>query len=600
MKKIIKFVLIFLAGALTVTAIAILVRMIIIDRTEYYVLIEPPPPTSDLDPEVTPGLPEPSPVYDPDSPFNKYGFPRTIFETNPNVEAVPYVNYSQSELDDVGYLNLTSTYDCNSLKVERVNIGGARYTEDSAMPKIDGLSNEQVEAVINNKIAETYQMIDETSATYVDYNVAGNFANILSLYIYYSSDLDYQGEDFVQSMAYLNFDLNTGREICFNELFTPDADLNEIVRKSVYAKLIAQFYWTNEEYNNSIFGYDEELAYKTVNQIINGNKVSFFVTTNYIAASVDIPGEDYSINVYINLVENSDSIALYNRFSYSGYIYDNQYDEDNLKNLFVCSNRNSFAGSYGFITDNVFLDFIIEDNVDYFDTDLNSHIAEYEEIVNAYVSKMQDMILSVEEEAAENPDLIYVIMSKVSATNITSFYYDQEKSEYEYVTTNSAVVNEIFNVYTMSKDYFDEYFIYNLSDAYRNNYYEYNDYMYVLYEYDMYEDDMIPLYDDNILFTSYINTSLVNFVTGNTMTTLEDIYIDSEIGYDSAALELYNYFICNAVLDKDYAECLDIIKNSTYKLKRYCISFDVEGYEDAIVNIYYTSINSSRSHLCDE
>ena len=100
--------------------------------------------------------------------------------------------------------------------------------------KIDNVANEKINNDIKNRIIEKLDSIDDTLNIETNYNVYGNFANVLSIsYRIYNKENYHtiSGLDF-------NYELLNGNRLNFEDLFKIDADIYSIVRRIYNRRLV--------------------------------------------------------------------------------------------------------------------------------------------------------------------------------------------------------------------------------------------------------------------------------------------------------------------------------------------------------------------------
>ena len=145
---------------------------------------------------------------------------------------------------DVAGIDVNGTYNQNDLKMEE-NRATKEKVEISYL-KILGLKNKIIQENINQelerdalnfyreKISDLNEVINVSSNMI---NTA-NFANVISFEISYVAKKDDNGDGFYQDIKGINYDLTTGEEISIDKLFTSDAPIEDILRKSAYYSLI--------------------------------------------------------------------------------------------------------------------------------------------------------------------------------------------------------------------------------------------------------------------------------------------------------------------------------------------------------------------------
>lgn len=133
-------------------------------------------------------------------------------------------------IDTVDDLDYYGTYTANPLTFTEVEDGEIR-----GIYLISGLKNKTVEDKINNRIKEAAKAVCN-KLTKCDGSVrmviTANYFNLLSAYIF---EYDYYSNDVLsRQYEYLTFDLNTGDELSFDDLFSENANVAAIISKSFY------------------------------------------------------------------------------------------------------------------------------------------------------------------------------------------------------------------------------------------------------------------------------------------------------------------------------------------------------------------------------
>lgn len=287
--------------------------------------------------------------------------------TNIVSEAINNNTTSTQIVDDgLGIKSLDETYKQNSLNVKSVNFTDGKKKSDGSYQvegnyiQIEGLKNKEVEQKINetlkNKITSWYSEDDFSRGVTIYTNCTANFGNVLS----------------VESMKYdetmeelgINIDLSTGNEIKFNDLFTQNASIKNILSESIYDSL-AMAYTGNEaegisdkadfsedgendrlhgesqefvDERNERYSQIEDKVFKILTNYNNGEEFEFSFSTRCIYVYKD------NIRIEIPMVKYYNKIAIYNRYKDNLDIYDGQFEnQDIIKNdnipVFVSSNN---------------------------------------------------------------------------------------------------------------------------------------------------------------------------------------------------------------------------------------------------------------------
>lgn len=153
-----------------------------------------------------------------------------IIHTNAIVEAYKYSEQdTEKNIETVDDLNYYGYYTPNPIVFNRLSDG--KYKGAYA---ISGLKDKSVEEIINNQIKEAASRLYDVSPERggVNMTITANYYNLLSFYIsqYSNKTGNYQYE-------YFAFDLNTGNELSFDNLFPSNINLSSLLFKSFYDEL---------------------------------------------------------------------------------------------------------------------------------------------------------------------------------------------------------------------------------------------------------------------------------------------------------------------------------------------------------------------------
>lgn len=291
-----------------------------------------------------------------------------------------------TEAPDFVGLDYYSFYDENDLKVNR----------EHGVPVISGLKDESVEKKINNSLKEI------SDSGHDELQVALNAFNILSV-----NEHKWLQEDTYRDYS-LNYDLRTGDQITFDQLFSSNANKLSIIADGFYSSLSTDISLALRTVNRTIEEYEshtcgmyycegdnininevkekqklyadmlanmDEVAYSRAKKFLaRTDKIDFYLT-NYAIYFKD--NEDI---IKIDAKKHSKMFAYYNRFQTTDSIYDN---DDGKKHMFLSAQMNQYmenygnrqVGDYAFIEWNFASD--LEDwQLDYINNELESKIAQ--------------------------------------------------------------------------------------------------------------------------------------------------------------------------------------------------------------------------------
>lgn len=305
-------------------------------------------------------------------------------------------------------INLNGTYNQNDLEIQEKKI--TREKVEINYLQIYGLKDKIIQDEINkdleiyalNFYKEKIKDLDEVINISVNMTNTGNFANVISFELSYWSKKDDNAEGFYQDFKGINYDLITGNEICVEDLFTSDAPIEDILRKSVYNSLIKNNLeeTLSGDFKVADYGDIEGEISTFINKYKNGKINNFYFSPKKITIYYD-----ENINIEIEMKEYADYISIYNK-----YLTENSIFETNsvgLKNLYTISERLEY--DYRYTNYDKGSNYFIDINIDNIDGDENE-----------FSKKLfQDKIQSIEEEIKK----IKSISSKDSSKYYILNYY---------------------------------------------------------------------------------------------------------------------------------------------------------------------------------
>lgn len=344
-------------------------------------------------------------------------------------------------------IDLNGTYDENDIQIE--NIKEETGTGELNYIKISGLKNKEIENSINTRIknkASNFENFISDLNVYTENNsscyISANFANVLSISIYKNVKI---GESYEGFQEYINFDLTTGNELKFEDLFVKGADIDAILRNVIYKNLMSQSFDWEKGWEQTIYEIDENKLISIMNKykkLKNSNNIKFGFSHKYIIIYIN-DGYAYSIPM-----ENyADNIAIYNRYRTSRSIYERD-NIDVIKGMFNLGYLDKGEKNYfGMMADNLLVDIRI----------FNWYGREDTEIINTYVDKykaiIEEEIENEKEYANENKDIFIYYTKSYSIDNSENY--------------NVITITERGEKTTMTKQYYNEVFKDRLAQTYR-------------------------------------------------------------------------------------------------------------------------------------
>ena len=274
-------------------------------------------------------------------------------------------------------IDLNGTYNQNDLKIQENKV--TKEKVEIAYCQILGLKNKIIQDNINQELErvalnfykEKIKDIDKVVNVSVNMTNTANFANVVSFEISYVAKIDDDGDGFYQGSKGINYDLTTGEEINIDNLFTLNAPVENILRRSAYYSFVQKNIEKNlsGDFVVSNYGDIEDDIALFIDQYKRGQINQFHFSPKYIY----IDGEECAIT--IDMEQYADYISIYNR-----YLTDESIFETNnvgLKNLYTLSER--YLIDYRYTNyergNNYFIDVNI-DNIDGQENNLSKTIFE--------------------------------------------------------------------------------------------------------------------------------------------------------------------------------------------------------------------------------
>ncbi len=360
--------------------------------------------------------------------------------SNENVE-----NPITTETVEEQGIDLKGKYNQNDLKI----ISKQASTEkiEFSYFQIDGLRDKTIQDNINKEIERltlnSYKEkinIDDVVNLSVSTSCTANYGNIISLNLYCwgrfdASKTDEQTE-IIDIEKGVNFDLNTGNKIEFNEIFKTNAPMKDIIRKSTYYSILRDKAETNLSYEMIVNDYgniEEDLAY-VMEQYLRGKITEVYCTTSDIIIlfddmRIDIPMQDFA-----------DYIVIYNKFIKNEDLYED--DDIGIDNLYTLTTRQN--DSYYYYTNyqneaNYFIDIFVEWQEEN-KTDFEKKLVENK------IKDIEEEISNLKVLANQNTQNFYILNYKITIED----YVDE--------TTKNTFIKyvEIGNSYDMTAHDFTE------------------------------------------------------------------------------------------------------------------------------------------------
>lgn len=349
---------------------------------------------------------------------------------------------NMTEEKDISGIDLKGTYNQNDLIIEEKSVTKEKI--EIRYFQINGLKNKSIENKINKEIElialnsykEKVKDLNEVLNVQVSMWQASNFANTISFELNYSAKIDDNDDGFYQGIKCINYDLNTGEKITFDKLFTSDAPLENILRKSAYYNLISCEVEENLAGDLIITDYGdiEDEVYRIINLYKKGRITEFY----YTPMQINVYYKENQM-ITIDMEDFAEYIAIYNRYLSKQSLYEN--NEIGIKNIYALTTRYNDLYYYTNYQneDNYFIDI----SIDYQSTQDDEFA---KNIIQDKIIKIEKEIEKVKKNVLENPNNFYVLNYYISV------YTGKEFSSGEILTS----CNERGNTYEMTVHDFEE------------------------------------------------------------------------------------------------------------------------------------------------
>ncbi len=343
--------------------------------------------------------------------------------------------------NDYPGIDLKGTYNQNDLQIEEKAISQNKI--EIRYPRISGLKNKNIENKINKEIEqialncykEKIKDLNEVINVQVDMWVESNFANTISFQLTYYAKIDDNDDGSYLDNKGINYDLNTGKKITINKLFTADAPIENILRKSAYYSLIENYTEPNLAGHLTVtdYGNIEDDVADIIYLYKSGQITEFYYTPKQICFFC----KDNFIT--IDMEKWSEYIAIYNRFLSKESLFEN--NNVGIKNIYTLATRYKDIFYYTNYQNenNYFIDISID--IQASESDIFA-----KELANNKIMEIEDEIEKVKQIAVQNPNEFYIL-------NYYIMIYTGEEPSLQQTFTSCF---EIGNAYEMTVHDFEE------------------------------------------------------------------------------------------------------------------------------------------------
>lgn len=388
---------------------------------------------------------------------------------NNNTGLTNNVVESKKETEDKKYLvTFKDMYKFNPLKITSKEYVKEATKNQAAVRveyvEIEGLKDKELEQRINKEIKDNaFYYIDKVKLKqdYMSYTVVrGNFSNILSvdtdIYVYENDEM------VLYETLTLNYNLVTGQQIKFLDLFASNTPMNSIIYDIEYKRLAwdtqINFEMSEEEIDKATnmdkrdTSEYEDIILKVINKYKNldKDKIKFSVTPNAIHVALPIGEDGKEITYTIELYKYIDYVTMYKKFLTDKVIY----EREALDELLVFNDMIGYTPEYyKFESDNLFVSiFSFWDN-EYEKEQEKEEVEKYSQsVVN---KKKQLMKKHIDKIISEVKDIAKDNKNKGYMARFMPYYYIDEYSN-EYGGENLIYVSLDGSFEEMDIDYYNK------------------------------------------------------------------------------------------------------------------------------------------------
>lgn len=235
-------------------------------------------------------------------------------------------------------IDLKGKYNQNDLKIIEKRVAKERV--EITCFQIDGLKDQKIQDKINKEIEiealNGYKEnidLDKVVNASISLYVTANFSNVLSFSSYSWGKINDDSDDLINVQKGFTYDLNTGNLIKLEDLFTTNAPITEILRKSAYYGFVsnrAEMNLSGDLQVNDYGNIEEDVA-DFIEQYKNGKITDFYCTPSAIMIVYD------EIYIPVSFEEWADYINIYNKYLYSESLY--KSNNIGYKNLYTLTDR---------------------------------------------------------------------------------------------------------------------------------------------------------------------------------------------------------------------------------------------------------------------
>jgi len=467
-------------------------------------------------------------------------------------------------------IDLYGTYNQNDLIINELK---ETYNGiEIEIPELSGLKSSNIQSKINNDMkTRIYDALEKISdIRYANFYARANFANVISISYYI-------GIESASEHITLNYNLVNGERLKVEDLFVSDVDLTEIVRNAFYLSMVQNNQYNSDYTTNGVVSPNESELYKAVKSYMESDEKLFI----FSPADIAFYNNDGSMAT-AKMVYIADKVAIYSKYLTEESLFIR--DDIGYKNLFTCANGsyNVFEKiDYGYMEDNYWYDVTVW--ADYRPEEVDKEKQDkFDSFKEKIYEDIYDKVYEYREIAKKNPDRFYILFSKPTINMYMDSKYENGKWNYTY--SDMATVYQNIEIYEMPMEVYENVYKDKIIDTYRYQYFEMRGGAY-----------LDTNADDGATITQNRNEELYNYVTGEKLIKLSDVFKEGsnymtviETKAKTSLIEKYNY---------SEEDANEMIKDMNCELNGSRIDVTIPGIDDFLVIIYFNGFDTSMIKL---
>lgn len=335
---------------------------------------------------------------------------------------------------DITGIKLNGTYNQNDLKIQESKV--TREKAEINYCQIIGLKNKIIQDNINQeleRIALNFykeKITDLSKVINISVNMSNtaNFANVISFEISYVAKINDDADGFYQGTQGINYDLTTGEKIDIDKLFTLNAPIEDILRRSAYYSLLKNN--VEENLSGDLVVSDYGDIEDEVELFIYKYKKGEISNFNFSPKKIYIYYGENDI-ITIDMKQFSDYIAIYNRYLTNESVF--EINNVGLKNLYTLTERNSM--NYRYTNYEKGSNYFIDVNID------NTNGQENDVVKKVFEDKRKELEAEIEKVksiSSRDSGNFYILnyylninTIKLNSTQQTFIYCEKSGSSYQ-------------------------------------------------------------------------------------------------------------------------------------------------------------------------